>query len=106
MQAIKDLREALGMSQNQFAVKIKKSYQSVQRYEQTKAPTGKELVPFLELARECKRYDLAIIFKQAAIDSVPEEVMRLIRTKGPEDDYTPGKEAAVQGARHKGRVRA
>jgi len=102
MEAIRELRAALGLNQIDFSVRVGKSYPMIQRYERQKPPSGKELVPFVYLARECDRLDLARLFKAAIFEEIPEELVKLIRERGPEDDEKAGQEGAVD----KRRIRA
>lgn len=60
---MRELRLALGLSQQQFAERIGKSYGMVQRYEQKKPPLGKALIPLVEMANATGRLDLAEVFR-------------------------------------------
>lgn len=92
IKAVRDLRAHLKMNQVTFGVMIGKSYPTVQRYEQVAAPPAKELAVLAEAARSVRRFDLYSIFREGAIQSVPEEVLRLIQTKdvsvGPDTEET------------------
>lgn len=87
--ATKELREAIGITQVQFAVKLGKSYSSIQRYETKEPPPTADLAKLALLAREAKQPRLALLFKEAALRDVPEEIIRLIRE--PDESGKPTK---------------
>ena len=78
--------------------------QTVARYEQSVPPQGFALLPYLKMARENNRPDLAAIFKEAIITSVPHEIVELIRE--PQDPHDPRKEANEPRPVNKGKLRA
>lgn len=83
--AIKDLREHIGrtgekkekLSQNEFGKYLGVEIATVQRYEKYGAPLH-QLVTLTQLAAEHGRPELAEIFKEAAIGSVPAQVQTWI----------------------------
>jgi DNA-binding transcriptional regulator YiaG len=79
MNAIRELRERLRMTQVTFAVKVGKSYSSIQRYEGKEPPPPQELLVFLRLARQCGYSDLATLFKTEALKGMSPELIELIR---------------------------
>lgn len=79
MQAIKQFRESLGLTQVQFAVKIGKSYSSVQRYETKEPPPPADLAKFALFAKESSHEDFYRRFAAAALEDISEDVVRLIR---------------------------
>jgi len=86
--AVRDLREALGLTQVQFPQRLRKSYATVQRYETAKAPNGLALVDLVVVAKEAARFDLADIFRQAFWGRLPakftEDFQLEIAAKGQE----------------------
>ena len=64
-QAVRQLRIALGESQQQFAYRTKTAIRTIARYETTDPPGGKRLMDFETLAREKGLADLADIFRKA-----------------------------------------
>lgn len=57
----------MGMSQEQFAKHIGKSYGMVQRYEQKRAPAGSALLPFVDLAERGGHHDLVSVFRAGMV---------------------------------------
>lgn len=105
MKAIRDLREHMGMSQNTFAVMVlKKTAQTQYRYETVKPPPPVQLASFVHIARKANRDDLAELFKDAAIETVPDEIRELIRE--PEHAPTNQEKTAQQGRINKKRALA
>lgn len=66
-QAIRELRAQLGLSQQQLAQKIGKSYGIVQRYEQRKPPTGRAILPLLQLAEANGLTDLVNVLRRGLV---------------------------------------
>jgi hypothetical protein len=68
MQAIRNLREHMDLTQTEFAGQVfKKTLPTQQRYETVKPPIGKYLAVLVKVARDHGRADLAEIFKTAAM---------------------------------------
>ena len=104
--AIVKLREAMGMSQVTFAVHVlKKGYSTLQRWEQSAVPPASELVKLVHVAREHGQADIAEVLKQAAIDTVPSELVELIREKDP-DGRGKTEEAGGKSAGNQRKLRA
>jgi transcriptional regulator with XRE-family HTH domain len=80
MQAISYLREHLGLTQAQLALKLGKSYASIQRYEQVKPPPADVLVQLMDIAISAGRQDLAGRFREAILAGLSPEVRRAIST--------------------------
>lgn len=76
-EALKALRERLGLTQVQMAEKIEMSYPTIQRYEGRNPPTGAALLPFIRLAEELSEQQVGEILKRAAIASIPTELLAL-----------------------------
>ena len=68
--AVRELREALGLTQEQFASKVGKTLGTVQRYEQQRPPQGLALVPFIQLAESINRRDLVATFTAALTEEL------------------------------------
>lgn len=64
--AVKELRKALGDTQQQFAARLKLAISTVVRYELSREPKGAMLIQFHNLAVEQGRQDLAQVFWDAA----------------------------------------
>lgn len=75
--ALKELRLHLRLSQEALARRLNLTLKTVSRYETVKAPSGKALVRFVELANQEKRPDLASVFEHALMD----EFMRSAQVK-------------------------
>ena len=60
--AVRQLRDELGFTQQQFAVYLGISMGTIARYETDRTPGGPILKRFIDLARERQRQDLADIF--------------------------------------------
>jgi transcriptional regulator with XRE-family HTH domain len=104
MDAVRELRQVTGMSQISFAVRLGISYPSVQRYEQVAAPKGESLAKLYYLSREYGQGRLAGLFKDAALEGVSSDLIRLIREV--EVDEKDNKEASPARAVDKRRLRA
>jgi hypothetical protein len=97
MKAIVDLREHLKMSQTTFAINVLgKTLPTQQRYERVVPPPAPELAALVAVARQAGRIDLAEVFKQAAIETVPPELRELIKEGDREGRSEP--KAAPKGA--------
>jgi transcriptional regulator with XRE-family HTH domain len=63
--AVRDLRSALGDSQQAFAARLGISMRAIANYEKDREPTGRALYQLSKLAREFGRPDLAVGFSAA-----------------------------------------
>jgi len=64
-QAVRNLRVALGDTQQSFAHRLGMAISTVVRYESTRPPRGKVLVQFERLARKHGLKEIAFIFRGA-----------------------------------------
>src|SRR4051794_1582701 len=64
-QAVRDLRVALGESQQAFAYRMKTAIRTIARYETVRAPKGKALAEFQKLANETGHPKIASVFAEA-----------------------------------------
>jgi transcriptional regulator with XRE-family HTH domain len=62
--AVRELRHALDMTQQEFAVQLGLALPTIARYETDRTPKGKVLSEFLRLAEQKNRADLAAIFRR------------------------------------------
>ncbi len=102
---VKELRSVLGLTQEEYAKAIGKTYATVQRYEQLRPPQGLSLVPFVRLSREAGRDDLAEMFSAALRDDLGDVVgliysmtklkMKSRELKGLLSDAAPTKEESA-----------
>lgn len=69
--AIKDLREALGQTQQQFAQTLGTAVTTIARYETGRNPTGQILIRLKDLAREHKQENLDDVFYTALVQEFP-----------------------------------
>lgn len=104
IEAIKSLREAMGVSQVTFSVRLGKSLSMIQRYERGENIPARDLAVMSAFSREAKRRDLAVLFKTAVLDVVGPEVVSLIREG--EIDELAEKEAPGKSSRDKRRLSA
>ena len=65
MDAVRRLREALGLTQTELARRIRRGMSTVQRWEQLTPPKGEALVRLMELAAENNQLELAELFRDA-----------------------------------------
>jgi transcriptional regulator with XRE-family HTH domain len=63
--AVRELREASGLSQQAFSQRVGLSLRSIANYEKDRAPTAKSLFQFAKLASQLKQTDLASVFSRA-----------------------------------------
>ncbi|HZT34896.1 MAG TPA: helix-turn-helix domain-containing protein, partial [Nitrososphaera sp.] len=63
--AVIELRQSLGLNQQQFANRLKMAMTSIARYETSRTPKGKTLAQFARLAEQSGRHDIASIFDRA-----------------------------------------
>src|SRR4051794_11152584 len=69
--AVLSLRQALGMSQQRFAVQeLKSALNTVARYETTNPPRGEALLRLAEIAKAKSLPDLAARFRQLHLDEI------------------------------------
>ena len=64
-EAVRNLRLALGESQQAFAYRMKTAIRTIARYETTRPPKGKALSEFYRVAAEIGNQDLATLFRDA-----------------------------------------
>ncbi len=64
-EAVRNLRVALGESQQAFAYRMKTAIRTIARYETTRPPKGKALSEFYRVAAEIGDQDLATVFSNA-----------------------------------------
>lgn len=63
--SVKDLRRALGLSQQAFATQLGLSIRAVVNYEKDRAPTARALAQLEQLASDSEHPELARIFRDA-----------------------------------------
>jgi transcriptional regulator with XRE-family HTH domain len=63
--AVRQLRTALGESQQAFAYRMKTAIRTIARYETVRPPKGKALADFFRVASETGNEELAILFRNA-----------------------------------------
>lgn len=83
--AVREVRLALGDTQQQFAGRLNMAISTVVRYELTRAPKGEVLVRFMTLAESIGRADLAEIFRGAISAELGYAVPRI----GGKREYRP-----------------
>lgn len=64
-EAVRQLRTALGESQQAFAYRMKTAIRTIARYETVRPPKGKVLADFFQVASETGHEELAILFRNA-----------------------------------------
>lgn len=64
-EAVRELRVALGESQQTFAYRMKTAIRTIARYETIRPPKGKALSEFFRLATETGNQELATVFSDA-----------------------------------------
>jgi transcriptional regulator with XRE-family HTH domain len=64
-EAVRQLRTALGESQQAFAYRMKTAIRTIARYETVRPPKGKALADFFRVASETGNEELAILFRNA-----------------------------------------
>jgi transcriptional regulator with XRE-family HTH domain len=72
MEGVRHVRETLGQTQQEFAVTLRKSYPSVQRYERVRPPKGPVLNILASLAEKTGNTALAELFRDAYAASMTE----------------------------------
>jgi transcriptional regulator with XRE-family HTH domain len=70
IKATKELRERLGITQQEFAHKLGLAISSVTNYERVREPTGRSLAQLMQLADEHGHADLAKVFNKALSDEL------------------------------------
>jgi transcriptional regulator with XRE-family HTH domain len=73
VKAVRELRERLGLSQQEFAGRLKISIRAVAYYEKDRRPTGRSLVQLIRLAKVAKQHGAAAIFAGALREELGEE---------------------------------
>lgn len=68
--AVKELRTALGETQEQFAVRMKTVVRTISRWEGNRPPRGDVLRALARLAEKANRPDLATIFEKAHVAEI------------------------------------
>lgn len=63
--AVRELRNALGETQQQFANRMKTAIRTIARWETIQRPRGKVLGDFVRIANAAKRPDIAVLFERA-----------------------------------------
>ena len=82
MEAIRSLRDHMGLGQVEFADKLGVAYPSVQRYERVRPPTDHErLIALAVLAKSVGRPDLEDQFVQAVVEDLPSQLMDYVRAR-------------------------
>jgi hypothetical protein len=80
-QAVRDLRTALGESQQAFAYRTKTAIRTIARYETVRPPKGKALAEFQKLAAETGHQKLATVFSEAYMEEMgPAKTMMALGT--------------------------
>ena len=67
IQAVRELRSAMGLTQQQFADEVNTALTTVARWETIRSPRGRTLLDLARLAETVKRPDLAKLFRQQAL---------------------------------------
>lgn len=78
--AVKDFRDALGLTQPELAQRLGKSISSVQRYEKQEPPAA-ELARLALLARQAGQTHFAELFKEAALRDIAPEIVQLMEER-------------------------
>lgn len=68
--AVRQLREELGETQQQFALRMQTAIRTIARYETTRPPKGKVLRQLEVLALEARQLELAGIFRMALAEEI------------------------------------
>src|SRR5689334_11883958 len=79
-EALIQLRQTLGHSQQQFASRTGLAVTTIARYETSRPPRGRELGIFHRLAVEAHRPDIAAAFGEAMADELSMKAERIPRT--------------------------
>jgi len=91
MDAIRELRKSAEMSQTTLAVTLGISLPTIQRYEGQKAPQPEALAQFYRFAIDNGRLDLALFFRDAALDRLSLDFVEMVK-----DDRQQQKEKATK----------
>jgi transcriptional regulator with XRE-family HTH domain len=70
-EAVRDLRTALGESQQAFAYRMKTAIRTIARYETVRPPKGKALAEFARVADETGSGRTAKVFREALMAELP-----------------------------------
>jgi len=65
--AVRELREALGETQQQFANRMRTAIRTIARWETIQRPRGKVLRDLVRIANAAKRPDIAVVFERAQV---------------------------------------
>lgn len=63
--AVRELREALGETQQEFGTRFGSVVRTISRWESSRPPSGKVLADMALLSARCGRLDLATVFDRA-----------------------------------------
>lgn len=77
--AVRDLRVALGETQQEFAYRMKTAIRTIARYETVRPPKHVALVQFIQLAESHGLKDIAILLQSAFEDELQASVERAVR---------------------------
>lgn len=78
--AARQFREALGMTQQQFALRLNAAIRTVARYETVRPPSPGVLVKLAEIARDASLYGFAEAFEAAIEAEMPMGIRRIRET--------------------------
>ena len=70
-EAVRDLRTALGESQQAFAYRMKTAIRTIARYETVRPPKGNALAEFARVAEETGNEKAAKVFREALMSELP-----------------------------------
>ena len=70
MEAVRNLRAHLGLTQTQFAARLGNAMQTIQRWEKVVPPKGKALAQLERVAREDGQPELAEAFRKALVEEL------------------------------------
>lgn len=102
MAAVAALREATQKTQVEFAVLFGKSHVTMQAYETKYCAPPEQLLLFAAMAKEKKLMDLYGIFRQALIEGVNPEIVKMIREVS--ENGATGQKAAKQSPRYRSKT--
>jgi transcriptional regulator with XRE-family HTH domain len=69
-QAIRDLRQALGISQQELASRTKMAIRTIARWEVEQPPHGKALLTLADVAQINRQHEIADVFRRALEDEI------------------------------------
>jgi transcriptional regulator with XRE-family HTH domain len=79
-EAVKQLRNHLGESQQRFSDRVGVVVRTIARYELEKAPIGEILIKFAEIANEAGRPDLRLTFQNAYTKEITANLERVSKS--------------------------